>query len=93
MTRLPCAFPPSPLPQVLWSYGTRGNDDFFTYHGFVLPDNPHEDAVLFGGVVELVYWTVQELPQLEALRGQQQQLQAAAGDSVCGHTVCSHVPY
>jgi hypothetical protein len=67
------------LLQILWSYGRRGNDDFFVYHGFVLGDNPDEDVVLFDHVQQLLYWAVQHVPQLQALRDQEQQLVAVAG--------------
>ncbi|KAF6256015.1 hypothetical protein COO60DRAFT_1659403 [Scenedesmus sp. NREL 46B-D3] len=53
--------------QVLWSYGTRGNDDYFVYHGFALPDNPDEDVVLFEDVQQLLGWALQQMPQLQPL--------------------------
>jgi hypothetical protein len=68
------------VDQVLWSYGRRGNDDFFTYHGFVLTDNPDDDVVLFADVAELVSWAVQYVPELKSLRGQEVQLMAVAGE-------------
>jgi hypothetical protein len=58
--------PPLPLGviasvlQVLWTYGDRSSEDFFAYHGFVLPDNPQEEAQLWGGVGELVAWFCRE---------------------------------
>lgn len=67
--------------QILWSYGRRGNDDFFAYHGFVLGDNPDEDVVLFDDVEQLLYWTVQHVPQLQAIQGQEKQLLAVAGEN------------
>lgn len=73
------------LFQILWSYGRRGNDDFFVYHGFVLGDNPDEDVVLFNDVAQLLYWAVQHVPQLQGLRGQEQQLLAVAGKDVEGY--------
>ncbi len=42
--------------QVLWTYGDRSSEDFFVYHGFVLPGNPNEEVVLWGGVAELAAW-------------------------------------
>lgn len=72
--------------QVLWSYGRRGNDDFFCYHGFVLGSNPDEDVVLFADMAGLVGWALQELQELSGLREQQseQQLVAlAGGDRAC----------
>jgi hypothetical protein len=73
--------------QILWSYGRRGNDDFFAYHGFVLTDNPDEDVVLFDDVEQLLYWAAQHVPQLAALRGQEQQLMAVAGGSGSCHAL------
>lgn len=73
---------PPPLLQVLWSYGTRSNDDYFVYHGFALPDNPDEDVVLFGDVQQLVDWAEQHMPQLRALKADTanaRQRAAAAG--------------
>lgn len=66
---------------MLWSYGRRGNDDFFCYHGFVLGQNPDEDVVLFADVAGLVVWALQELQELYGcLQGQpEQQLVALAG--------------
>ncbi|WIA39086.1 hypothetical protein OEZ86_005228 [Tetradesmus obliquus] len=67
--------------QVLWSYGTRGNDDYFVYHGFALPNNPDEDVVLFEDVQQLLAWALQRLPQLQPLAAagwDQQQLVAVA---------------
>lgn len=68
---------------MLWSYGRRGNDDFFCYHGFVLGQNPDEDVVLFADVAGLVVWVLQELQEelsLGCLQGQpEQQLVALAG--------------
>lgn len=72
----------SPL-QVLWSYGTRGNDDYFVYHGFALPNNSDEDVVLFENVQQLLAWALQRLPQLQPLAAagwDQQQLAAVAGE-------------
>jgi hypothetical protein len=88
-TTLPCCRRPAMTSQVLWSYGRRGNDDFFCYHGFVLGQNPDEDVVLFADVAELVGWALQELSQevqeLLGLRGQpQQQLLALAGGCLGG---------
>lgn len=79
--------------QILWSYGRRGNDDFFAYHGFVLGDNPDEDVVLFDDVGQLLYWAVQHVPQLQALRGQEQQLLAVAGGDGRPGTLDKTVPF
>jgi hypothetical protein len=76
----------SPTCQVLWSYGTRGNDDYFVYHGFALPQNPDEDVVLFSDVQQLLGWALQRLPQLQPLAGagwDEQQLAAVAGKGWC----------
>lgn len=61
----------SHLQQVLWSYGQRGNDDFFVYHGFALPDNSDEDVVLFNSVHQLVEYAVHMLPSLWILKEQE----------------------
>ncbi|KAI8467622.1 MAG: hypothetical protein J3K34DRAFT_429986 [Monoraphidium minutum] len=42
--------------QVLWTYGDRSSEDFFAYHGFVLPGNPQEEVQLWGSVAELAAW-------------------------------------
>lgn len=69
--------------QVLWSYGQRSNDDFFTYHGFVLGDNPDENVVLFDSVQHLLGWAVGNLQQLQGLQAWPcQQLDAVAGEVV-----------
>jgi hypothetical protein len=69
-------------PQVLWSYGERGNDDFFAYHGFVLGDNAHEDVVLFDSVKQVLAWALQNVPGLQGLQEQQQhRLRDVAGES------------
>lgn len=71
---------------MLWSYGRRGNDDFFAYHGFVLGSNPDEDVVLFESTAGLVDWALQQLPGLqEGLASgsggrEEQQLLALAGE-------------
>lgn len=41
---------------MLWSYGERSNDDFFLYHGFVVPDNDEDDFILFQDLSHLVTW-------------------------------------
>jgi hypothetical protein len=72
---------------VLWSYGTRGNDDYFVYHGFALPNNPDEDVVLFEDVQQLLSWALQRLPQLQPLAAagwDHQQLAAVAGGALAG---------
>jgi hypothetical protein len=56
-----------PGQQVLWSYGTRGNDDFLAYHGFVLPDNPDEDVLAFNSAEHACTWCIQYLPGLGGL--------------------------
>jgi hypothetical protein len=58
--------------QVLWSYGSRCNDDFLVYHGFCLDNNPDEDIILFADVSEAVSWTVNELHRLGLLKGYSQ---------------------
>jgi hypothetical protein len=73
--------------QLLWSYGTRGNDDYFVYHGFALPNNPDEDVVLFEDVQQLLGWALQRLPQLQPLAAAgwgHQQLAAVAGGALAG---------
>ena len=43
--------------QVLWTYGDRSSEDFFAFHGFVLPGNgAREEVALWGGVEELAAW-------------------------------------
>jgi hypothetical protein len=72
--------------QVLWSYGQRSNDDFLAYHGFVLPDNPDDDAALWDSAQQLAAWAAQQQHQLPALRGLgpgQQLQQRVAGACVC----------
>ena len=63
-----------PGEQVLWSYGERGNDDYFAYHGFVLPNNALDDVLLFqggdgggseGGVEEAARWAAAALAEEE----------------------------
>lgn len=47
---------PSASPQVLWTYGDRSSEDFFCYHGFVLPNNAQEEVQLWGSAAELAAW-------------------------------------
>jgi hypothetical protein len=76
--------------QVLWSYGSRSNDDFFAYHGFALPDNPDEDVVLFDDVQQLVGWALQHLPSLQALQAHMtaDKLALLAGKLCCAGPRC-----
>jgi len=67
--------------QVLWSYGTRSNDDFFVYHGFALPDNPDDDVVLFDDVQQLAAWAQAHLTDLQQLQLGSGQLASIAGSS------------
>ncbi|GAX73676.1 hypothetical protein CEUSTIGMA_g1127.t1 [Chlamydomonas eustigma] len=53
--------------QVLWSYGSRSNDDFLVYHGFCLDENPDEDVILFADLCEVASWVVVELQRLGLL--------------------------
>ncbi|KAF8064643.1 EIF4E1 [Scenedesmus sp. PABB004] len=70
--------------QVLWSYGTRGNDDFFAYHGFALPDNPDDDAALFDSPAAAAAWAVSALPALRGAAGLGAGALAALADAAAG---------